>query len=195
MQTCFLVTDWNHLWFLFLCLLDHCFGQFSSHYWLKVLSQACVSMYGNIFLLHGVVCNAIWSAFGLVLMFTVPKQALLAWGTFGDIANFDLMLRTCRKTWFKMVMWVPRGPIAILRSILLQCFATQSYKIMCSGRKLRRADVAKGMFFFQKTTAVVISRANDDCPWVSSHCAHRSTLILCLTLFGQAAWCSHANQR
>lgn len=157
------------------------------------ISGLCFHVWQH-FLLHDVVCNAIWSAFGLVLMFTVPKQALLASGTFGDTANFDLMLRTCRKTWFKMVMWVPRGPIAILRSILLQCFAAQSYKIMCSGRKLRRADAAKRMFFsFQKKTAIVIFLANDDCPWGSSHCAHRSTLylfwfqILCLTLFGQAA--------
>ena len=157
------------------------------------ISGLCFHVWQH-FLLHGVVCNAIWSAFGLVLMFTVPKQALLASGTFGDTANFDLMLRTCRKTWFKMVMWVPRGPIAILRSILLQCFAAQSYKIMCSGRKLRRADAAKRMFFsFQKKNAIVIFLANDDCPWGSSHCAHRSTLylfwfqILCLTLFGQAA--------
>ena len=110
------------------------------------ISGLCFHVWQH-FLLHGVVCNAIWSAFGLVFMFTVPKQALLASETFGDTAYFDLMLRNvCRKTWFKM--WVPRGPIAILRSILLQCFAAQSYKIMCSGRKLRRTDAAKGMCFF-----------------------------------------------
>ena len=60
------------------------------------ISGLCFHVWQH-FLLHGVVCNAIWSAFGLVLMFTVPKQALLASGTFGDTANFDLMLRTSHK--------------------------------------------------------------------------------------------------